>query len=131
MSGTWLHTGVVRIDNDEELWLDIHHRAHAPAMEVVETFIEAAWEHGLSRVTVVHGAADVTSLAAAMWRGRGSVKWAIRRALNDGEYMEWAYYSGSKKHSKDVHAGRITIALRPNPRSKSNVDWPHLPPLDY
>ena len=128
----WIVHGVLAVvEGTQEVWLNLHDHAFEVALQVVREVLKAAWERGSRRVTIVHGAKEVTSPLQAMWSGRGSIKWSIRHALNSGEYMPWAYYSRSKKHEKDIAANRITLALRPNPHPRAGAPWPVLPDLDY
>ena len=127
----WIVHGVLAVvEGTQAVWLNLHQYTLEVALKVVREVLEAAWVRGYRQVTIVHGAAEV-SPARAKWTGRGSIKWGIRRALNEGVYMPWAYYSRSKKHEKDIAANRITLALRPNPHPRAGAPWPVLPDLDY
>ena len=119
------------VEGTDEVWLNLHGYIFEVALQVVQKVLEAAWVRGYRQVTIIHGAADVTSPARAKWTGRGSIKWGIRRALNEGVYMPWAYYARAKKHEKDIAAIRITLALRPNPHPRVGAPWPELPDLNY
>lgn len=128
----WItHGSLATLDDADEVWLNLHDYTRQQAVGVVELVMKAAWERGYDRLTIVHGAADVTSPAKAEWTGRGSIKWNIRSELNSGRFMPYAYYSGSKKHVKHVHSNRITIALRPNASAERDRPWPTLPDPEW
>ena len=132
MDKNWIVPGTLALVCDgTEIWLDLHGYSTETAMNLVHAVIEVGWKRGLHRVTLVHGAAYVTSPMAALFRQRGSTKWAIRRALNSGEFKPYVYYSRSKKHDKPVDANRISLALKPNPEPTPTEPWPPIPSLDY
>ena len=132
MKKNWIVHGILAVLPDSDgVWLDVHGFQHETALEVVCTVVEAAFSRGYCRVTVVHGAAEITSPIAALHRGRGAIKWLVRRALNQGEYMEWAYFARSKKHERDANANRISLALRSNPAPVRDSPWPEMPKPEF
>ena len=126
----WIVQGTLAVLNTEEVWLDLHQYTTDTALEIVAVILEAAWRRGFRRVTIVHGATYIRSPLTAQHRGRGFIKWAIRRALNEGQFMEWAYHARSPHHEKKVVSNRITLALRPNPSPEPELPWPNVPDLE-
>lgn len=121
-------------EQNEQIIVDLHGftAAHA-AHEVASAFIEAAWQRGKERITLIHGSPDVTS-----WRQsimfRGGIKWALRRELGQGVWRRWVWNRRSSKHTGlDPDSGAMTLALRPNSNRDPSFPWPSVdePVYDY
>jgi hypothetical protein len=111
--------------------LDLHGYDIHTAVDLALQCVEAAWEHGFSRLSVLHGAAKVTSPSAATARGRGAIKWAIRGALDDGEFDAWALPPRSEAHRRASRSSETSIALKPNPDPHPDAAWPTIPQPDH
>lgn len=119
--------GPLRIQDDGELRLDLHGYDLHTAVDLVLACAAAAWEHGLERLTIVHGARHATSPADAHASGRGAIKWAVRKVLHDGELDAWALPPRSKRHRRGVRSSETSIALRRNPDPHPEAEWPVIP----
>lgn len=119
----------------ETLVLDLHgHPGWYAVDELAPLFVDAAWKRGFKRVQLIHGSPDVLAPYQADLLGRGHMKWRLRGALSDGEFMEWAWYRRSVKHSGlQADSGAMTLALRPNPNPEPDYEWPEYnePMYDY
>ena len=111
---------------------------HGYAVDQVETWadrvVQAAWEHGLTYVEFVHGAADIAARGtighdSPAVAGRGRVKDVLRRRLYRGVWRRWAQSVREGNHR--IEEGRMTIALLENPRPAPNARWPVIPPPAY
>lgn len=115
--------------------VDLHGYSTALAIdEIVPACIEAAWQRGYKAVKIIHGSPDIRAPWMASILDRGSMKWGLRRALNRGDFMPWAYYARSVKHvGREPDAGALTLALRPNPNPDPEYPWPDLeePAYEY
>lgn len=123
--------GPLRIQSDEELRLDLHGYDIHTAVDLALQCVEAAWEHGFARLTVLHGASQVTSPTHAEASGRGAIKWAVRKALDDGEFSAWALAPRSEKHRRASRSSETSIALRPNPDPHPEAHWPVIPQPEH
>jgi len=111
---------------------------HGYALDQVETWsdriVQAAWEHGLSYVDFVHGAADVAARGtighdSPAVGGRGRVKDVLRKRLYRGQWRRWAESVRLGNHQIDE--GRMLIALLENPKPNPRARWPVVPPPAY
>jgi len=127
----WIVHGILAEDDEAEVWLNLHDYSTETALLLVHDVIETGWLRGMRRVTLVHGAAEISSPAGAYWSGRGATKWALRRALNAGEFKPYVYHSRSERHHKPVYSNRITLALKPNPTPQVDADWPEVSAQEY
>ena len=115
------------MQSDDELRLDLHGYDIHAAVDLAVQCAAAAWEHGFARLTVLHGARQVTSPAAASASQRGAIKWAVRGALDDGEFSHWALPPRSDRHARASGSSETGIALKPNPDPDSDAAWPPIP----
>lgn len=123
--------GPLRIQNDNELRLDLHGYEIHTAVDLAVQCAEAAWEHGFERLTILHGARQVTSPTTADAAGRGAIKWAVRDALDDGAFDAWALPPRSSEHRRGSRSSETSIALRPNPDPHSEAPWPTIPQPEH
>jgi hypothetical protein len=97
---------------DREAEFDFHDFSHGEAEGLGAEVVRAAWERGCPFVILSHGAGNVP--ASGFWNfQRGSIKRMLYSEWCRGEFMEWAYYRRSVKHS--TSPTWIRLALRPNP----------------
>ena len=121
----------LRVSEPGELWLDLHGYEIETALDLVRASLEAAWKRGFERVSIVHGASDVASPAAAASSSRGAIKWGIRGALDDGDYADWVCDRKSGKHELANAASRTSLALLPNPDPDPEAPWPEVPQPEH
>ena len=118
--------GPLRISTESELRLDVHGYDVHSAVDLAVACAAAAWEHGFERLTILHGAGRSTS-PADVHEGRGAIKWAVRAALNEGEFDAWALPSRSPEHRLGSGSSETSIALRSNPDPHPDAAWPVIP----
>lgn len=119
--------GPLRVQSDEELRLDLHGYDIHTAVDLALQCAAAAWEHGFERLTILHGARQVTSPTTVDTTGRGAIKWAVRGALDDGEFDPWALPPRADEHRRASRSSETSIALRSNPDPHRDAAWPTIP----
>ena len=119
--------GPLRMQSDQDLRLDLHGYDIHTAVELAVQCAAAAWEHGFARLTILHGARQVTSPAAASSSRQGAIKWAIRGALDDGEFSRWALPPRSEQHARASRSSETGGALKRNPDPHPDAAWPRIP----
>jgi len=115
------------VQAEDELRLDLHGYDLHTAIDLARDCAASAWEHGFVRLTVLHGARQATTPADVQNSGRGAIKWAVRQALDDGEFNDWARPPRSEQHRRASRASETSIALKPNPDPHPEAEWPVIP----
>lgn len=105
----------------KECQVDLHGYDVLGALELAELRVQEAFENGYATVELLHGAGDV---AEPVEKGRGRIKWALRRLVEEGRF--YGYCLPDRTWLK---AGSIVLYLKPNPRPRREI-WapePHRP----
>lgn len=123
--------GPLRIQREGELRLDLHGYDLHTAVDLVVACAAAAWEHGFEQLTILHGAAGVTSPTAVNASGRGAIKWAVRAALDKGEFDPWARPPRSARHTRGSRSSETGVAMQPNPDPHPEAEWPLIPQPEH
>lgn len=95
----------------EHILVDLHGFPTWQAIEEAETAIIRAWEDGCRSVTLIHGAPDVRHWTHVRILNRGSIKWALRGRLSQGEWNGYVFGRRSSRHR--IEDGSMTLAIRP------------------
>jgi len=119
--------GPLRVQDEGELRLDLHGYDVHTAVDLAVACAAAAWEHGFERLTILHGASRSTSPADVHADGRGAIKWALRRALAEGQFDRWALPPRSARHRRGSRASETSIALMHNEDPHLEAEWPVIP----
>jgi hypothetical protein len=123
--------GPLRRQSETELRLDLHGYDVHTAVELAIACAAAAWEHGFERLTILHGARDFSSPQDVQISGRGAIKWAIRSALDNGEFDGWALPPRRGDHRRGSRTSETSIELRPNPDPHADAEWPTIPQPEH
>lgn len=105
-----------------DLQVDLHGYDVLGALELAEQRVHEAYENGYGTVELLHGAGDV---AEPVEQGRGRIKWALRRLVEEGRFH--GYCVADKTWLK---AGSIVLYLKPNPRPRRE-NWVPEPRRPY
>lgn len=76
----------------------------AQARHIAPFVVEAVWSRGLGSFLLIHG-------------GDRAIRAELRRQWRRGDWMAWAYWSGSRRHRTTPTS--IELALRPDPQRPS------------
>lgn len=125
---------MIELDHDSStVRFDWHRYARDQVNAWADRVVEAAYAHGFRYVEFVHGAPDVGargtpgySGGGSVEAGRGQVKQLLRNRLYRGHWRRWAKEMRAGEHR--ILDGRMTIALRENPKPNPRARWPVVPP---
>jgi hypothetical protein len=101
------------------LAVDLHGHDVLTAVDLARLRVREAYDNGYEAVELQHGAGDV---AEPVETGRGRIKWALRRMVEEGQFD--GYANAGKTWLK---AGSIVLYLRSNPRPRQER-WTPEPP---
>src|SRR5260370_40683971 len=88
------------------------------AVRFAVTRVRAAYENGSDEVELLHGAPDVSEPVV---RGRGRIKWELRRLLDRGELDRWC-----RRTDCWPRASSLVVALKRTPRPRREA-WSQAP----
>ncbi len=106
----------------KDLQVDLHGYDVVGAIELAEQRVHDAYENGYATVELLHGAGDV---AEHVEEGRGRIKWALRRLVDEGRF--YGYCVPGKTWLKSAS---IVLYLKPNPRPRRE-NWAPEPRRPY
>lgn len=113
---------ILRLQAVRTLPVDLHGHDVLTAVDLARQRVKEAYDNGYQAVELLHGAGDVT---APVETGRGRIKWALRRMVEDGE-LDGFITTGRTW----LKAGSIVLYLRPNPRARRER-WAPEPPRTH
>jgi len=102
------------------LTVDLHKYSHRTALIVAREKIKEAYEHGFKRMSLIHGAADITKK-----NDGGSIKFALHSILKRGELDKWV-----DKKECVFREGELILRLRKNP-APLDGEWKEIPLEEY
>lgn len=102
--------------------VDLHGHDVLTALDLASMRVREAYENGYEAVELLHGARDVTEPVES---GRGRIKWALRRAVEEGHFD--GYTDRGRTWLKD---GSIVVYLKRNPRARPER-WTPEPPRSH
>lgn len=105
-----------------KLLIDLHGHNVLTALDLARQRVREAYDNGYETVEVLHGAGDVS---VPVESGRGRIKWALRRLIEDGELDR--YIELGRTWFK---AGSIVLYLKRNPRARRER-WVPEPPRTH
>jgi hypothetical protein len=102
--------------------VDLHGHDVLTALDLAEVRVREAYANGYEAVELLHGAGDVT---APVETGRGRIKWALRRVVEEGSLN--GYIDPSRTWLKSTS---IVLHLKRNPRPSAER-WSPEPPRTH
>jgi hypothetical protein len=99
--------------------VDLHGHDVLTAVDLARQRVREAYDNGFEAVELLHGAGDVSEPVET---GRGRIKWALRRVVENGELD--GYIDRGRTWLK---AGSIVLYLKRNPRARRER-WAPEPP---
>ncbi len=108
---------------------DLHGYSTDTALMAAQNWVREAWEHGLDSVEFVHGSRTVTMPTLGSDPSVGSIKWAMRDSLRNGNFRPYAKLGRSGEHR--LGADTITIALEQCPDPDPHGIWTAPPPIEF
>jgi hypothetical protein len=101
------------------LTVDLHGHDVLTAVDLASLRVAEAFDNGYQAVELLHGAGDVSEPVES---GRGRIKWALRRIVEEGGYDGYA-----ERDRTWLKAASIVLYLKRNPRARSQR-WQPEPP---
>jgi hypothetical protein len=102
--------------------VDLHRHDVLTAVDYAHSRVREAFENGYNAVELQHGAGDVTEPVES---GRGRIKWALRKMVEDGQLD--SFIDRGRTWFKSTS---MVLYLRPNPRPRRER-WAPEPPRTY
>ena len=102
--------------------VDLHGHDVLTAIDLAEQRVREAYANGYEAVELLHGAGDV---AEPVETGRGRIKWALRRMVQEGNLD--GYIDRGRTWLK---AGSIVLYLKRNPKARPER-WSPDPPRTH
>lgn len=103
--------------------VDLHDYSHMTAITAAREKIKEAYEHGFRYIKIIHGSAGIKNK-----NDGGSIKFALRTMLKQGELTKWIEEKNSRKHL--IRDESIFLALRKNP-DPVDTEWTEMPWEEY
>ena len=104
------------------LTVDLHGHDVLTAVDLAADRVREAYSNGYQAVELLHGAGDVTEPVES---GRGRIKWALRRIVEEGRFD--GYIDRGRTWLK---SGSIVLYLRRNPQARRE-SWSPEPPRSH
>src|ERR1700716_975983 len=104
------------------LSVDLHGHDVLTAVDLAGPRVHEAYSNGYEAVELLHGAGDVTEPVET---GRGRIKWALRRTVEEGRLDGSIAGAGTC-----LKAGSIVLYLKRNPKARRET-WTPDPPRSH
>ena len=102
--------------------IDLHGHDVLTAIDLAEQRVREAFANGYEAVELLHGAGDV---AEPVETGRGRIKWALRRLVEDGGLDGYI-----DRRRTWLKSGSIVLYLKRNPKARPER-WSPDPPRTH